>query len=442
MKHIVIIGNGISGITTARHVRKNSDYSVTVISAESDHFYSRTALMYIYMGHMKYAHTKPYEDWFWEKNRISLKRAFVNEVDTANKQLKLSDSSNMAYDKLVLATGSVSNKFDCPGQDAMGVQGLYSLQDLENMETHTKEINQAVIVGGGLIGVEVAEMLHSRKVPVTFLVREKEFWGSVLPVEESRMISRHLLENHIDLRLETELQEIIKDDNGHIKAIITKDGETINCGFAGITVGVSPNIKFLKTSAIALNKGVLVNEFFETNVNDVYAIGDCAEFETAINGRKKIEQIWYTGRMHGETLAAILCGTRSPYRPGIFFNSAKFFEIEYQVYGTINTKLVPGENTFLYEHPNGKKLLRINYADDDSVTGFNALGFRLRHPVCDEWIRKKEKISVVIKEISKVNFDPEFSSRYEKVLQEKFNHEHPDKAIKITKKRFFSELKF
>ncbi len=70
MKNIVILGNGISGITAARHIRKLSDYKITVISAETDHFFSRTALMYIYMGHMKYEHTKPYEDWFWDKNRI------------------------------------------------------------------------------------------------------------------------------------------------------------------------------------------------------------------------------------------------------------------------------------------------------------------------------------------------------------------------------------
>ena len=70
--HIAIIGNGISGITCARHIRKHSDHQITVISSETEHFFSRTALMYIYMGHMKYEHTKPYEDWFWKKNRIDL----------------------------------------------------------------------------------------------------------------------------------------------------------------------------------------------------------------------------------------------------------------------------------------------------------------------------------------------------------------------------------
>jgi len=114
MEHIVIIGNGVSGITTARHIRKLSDKKITVISAETDHFFSRTALMYIYMGHMKFENTKPYEDWFWEKNRIDLLRAYVQKINTAEKTLTLDNGTDLGYDKLVLAVGSKPNKFIIP----------------------------------------------------------------------------------------------------------------------------------------------------------------------------------------------------------------------------------------------------------------------------------------------------------------------------------------
>ena len=77
MEHIVIIGNGIAGVTAARHIRKLSDKKITIISTETEYFFSRTALMYVYMGHMKWEHLKPYEDWFWEKNRINLLSGFV-----------------------------------------------------------------------------------------------------------------------------------------------------------------------------------------------------------------------------------------------------------------------------------------------------------------------------------------------------------------------------
>ena len=81
-RHIVIVGNGITGITTARFIRKYSSDRITVVSSETDHFYARTALMYIYMGHMRYQETKPYEDAFWSKNKIDLVRGYAYQVDT------------------------------------------------------------------------------------------------------------------------------------------------------------------------------------------------------------------------------------------------------------------------------------------------------------------------------------------------------------------------
>ena len=101
--HTVIIGNGISGITAARWLRKLGNNKITVISSESQYFYSRTALMYIYMGHMGFDETKPYEDYFWEKNRIDLLNAHIKHVDFENKTLQTADNKSIRYDKLILA---------------------------------------------------------------------------------------------------------------------------------------------------------------------------------------------------------------------------------------------------------------------------------------------------------------------------------------------------
>ena len=89
MNHVVIIGNGVSGITAARHIRKLSNKKITVISSETDYFFSRTALMYVYMGHMKFEHTQPYENHFWRKNKIDLLKAYVQQVHTSNKRVEL-----------------------------------------------------------------------------------------------------------------------------------------------------------------------------------------------------------------------------------------------------------------------------------------------------------------------------------------------------------------
>lgn len=439
--HIVIIGNGVAGITAARHIRKQSDCRITVISGETDYFYSRTALMYVYMGHMEFEHTQPYENWFWKKNKIDLIKGWVNGVDFDSKSISLNDREPLTYDKLIIATGSVSNKFGWPGQDANGVSGLYSKQDLEYITERTKSTKHAVIVGGGLIGIELAEMFHSRGVGVTFLVREKNFWDIVLPEEEAKMINQEIIEHHIDLRLGTELNEIKNDDNNNVVAVVTKNGEEIECQFVGLTVGVSPNVSWLKDTKLEIGRGILVDEYLETNISDVYAIGDCAEHRNPPNGRRPVEQVWYTGRMMGETVARTITGVKTAYKPGIWFNSAKFFNIEYQTYGQVKPELDAGQEQFVWQSEDQKKLLRVVFDEKSmAVLGVNVFGIRMRHEVWDDWIVNQQRINFVMEHLDQANFDPEFYKTYEYSIREKFNQEFDFMTVKNTKPSLLKRL--
>lgn len=422
--HVVIIGNGISGVTCARHLRKmDPKVRITIVSGESKYFFSRTALMYVFMGHMKFEHTQPYENHFWEKNRIELKEEWVEKVDFSSKLVGFSSGEALSYDSLVIATGSKPNKFGWPGQESVGVQGLYSKQDLELMEANTQgDVKRAVIVGGGLIGIEMAEMLAYKKIPVTFLVRESGFWNNILPKEESDLVGRHIREHHIDLRLGTELKEILAGSDNRVSAIVTSKGEKIDCQFVGLTAGVSPNIDFLRNTELAVNRGVKVDEFFRTNLPDVYSIGDCAEFEKApAADRRPIEQVWYTGRMHGETLAHNLCKTPVPYRPGVWFNSAKFLDIEYQTYGTVPALWDESQfKSFYWEHSGGKVAFRMLMDLDGIIQGVNNFGFRLRHEFFDKAISEKWSGEKVIAKLDQANFDPEFFAPYYIEIQKAF----------------------
>ncbi len=438
--HIAIIGNGISGITTARWIRKLSGHRVTVISSETTHFFSRTALMYIYMGHMRYEDTKPYEDWFWEKNKIDLIQDHVTSINFDEKKLIL-NKSELSYDKLVLALGSKSNKFGWPGQDLDAVRGLYSYQDLEQMEKYTPDLKRAVIVGGGLIGIEMAEMFHSRKIPVTMLVREDSYWDNILPAEESAMVTRHIKDHHIDLRLKSNLKEIHDNGSGAAGGVtIAETGDKIDCGFVGLTPGVSPNVNFLKEGPLDIERGIVVNKYLETNIPDVYAIGDCAQNSEPVPGRRGIEAVWYTGRMMGETVANTICGEKTAYDPGIWFNSAKFIDIEYQVYGDVRNQLTEDQNTLYWEHAGGQRSVRINYMKNGgAVTGFNLMGIRYRHEVCEKWIRDQTTIESVLVNLSLANFDPEFYKEYESDIIELYNRQE-NKQLKLKSKRSLDKV--
>ena len=420
-KKVIIIGNGIAGITCARHIRKQSNFDITVISSESKYFYSRTALMYIYMGHMKQEHTQPYENYFWEKNRINLLQAHVQKIEPSLNFIVLDNGATMQYDYLVLATGSKSNKFGWPGQDLKGVQGLYNLQDLQTMEENTLGIKHAVVVGGGLIGIETVEMLLSRNIKVSFLIREKSFWDAILPAEESEMINKLIKHHHVDLQLETELKEIKADSNEKVASIITSKGEEIDCGFVALTVGVSPNISLVKDSEIETDRGILVNNNFQTNIENIFSIGDCIQFKTPVEGRKAIEQVWYTGKMHGETAAKNIVGINAVYQPGHWFNSAKFFDLEYQTYGLIPAIKVENDDWFWWQDAKGQKGIRIMWdKNTHAFKGLNSFGIRIKHEVCNDWLNEKTPINEVVKEFRKANFDPEFFKRFEKLFEAAF----------------------
>lgn len=438
---IAIIGNGISGVTAARYIRKNSDEEIVIISAESKYFFSRTALMYVYMGHMKFEHTQPYEPHFWEKNRIQLKQARVETIDTASKTLKFESGEEMSFDKLVLATGSKPNKFGWKGQDLKRVGGLYSKQDLEYVEKCSEGLTSAVIVGGGLIGIELAEMFLSRNIEVHFMVREKLFWGNVLPEQDARFIMKHMEKHHgLIMHYGEELEEIVDNGQGEASAVLTKSGQRIDCQFVGLTAGVSPNIQFLKDTEIETDRGIMVNRMLETNVKDIYAIGDCAQFREPLPNRRPIEQVWYTGKFMGETVAKTITGTPTEYDPGHWFNSAKFFDVEYQTYGMVMSKLQEGLDEFVFEDAQNEVMLHFVFEKETmKFVGVNNFGIRLRHQVFNEWLLQEATMETVLKDLKTANFDPEFYKKYEKQVIAQFNNEFST-SISLEKTKWWQSI--
>lgn len=417
-KKIVIIGNGVAGITTAIELRKLSDGEITVVSEESEYFFSRTALMYVFMGHMKFEHTQPYENSFWSKNNILLKKGRVDAVFPEKNEIALENGGILTYDNLVLATGSKPNKYNWPGQDLEGVSCLYHKQDLEYLEKYSSKIKKAVVVGGGLIGVELAEMFRSRGIEVTFLVRESSFWSMVLSENEGRMLEKHILSHGIDLKLNAELKEIQGKD--FVESIIISEGESIDCQFVGLTVGVGPNVAFLKNSGVEMNKGILVNEYLQTNIPNIYAVGDCAEIQQPQPGRRPIEAVWYTGKIMGQTLAKTLAGQKTAYNPGNWFNSAKFFDIEYQTYGLAPAKLSENQEEYYWEKEN--KAVRIVFRKENRVfEGINTFGIRMRQDFFEKVLDRNESVDFVIKNLEKANFDPEFFKKFEKEIKQEFS---------------------
>jgi len=179
----------------------------------------------------------------------------------------------------------------------------------------------------------------------------------------------------------------------------------------------------MKDGDIKTTKGILVNEYFETSIPDVYAVGDCAEFHRHPTGRNNIEQVWYTGRMMGETVAQTICNNKTAYQPGVWFNSAKFFNIEYQTYGNVKNELTANEAEFYWEK--GNIALHFVYEKDTKkLIGVNSFDMRLRHKIFNRWLTNGETIEFVLEHLKDANFDTEFYKKHEREIINQYNLEN------------------
>jgi NADPH-dependent 2,4-dienoyl-CoA reductase/sulfur reductase-like enzyme len=157
----------------------------------------------------------------------------------------------------------------------------------------------------------------------------------------------------------------------------------------------------------------LVDERFSTNADNVFAAGDCAEIVTPEGQRNTLEQLWYTGKMQGAVAGRIMAGEEARYDRGIWYNSAKFVDLEWHTYGRVPGAHVADETPSLYwEHDDHRRCLRIAHRDG-KVTGMNAMGLRHRHRVWERWIAEERDVEYVLDHLREANFDPELFRRFE-----------------------------
>lgn len=385
------------------------------------------------MGHMRWQDTKPYEDHFWIKNNIQLIQAVVSSIDHQSQEVVLSDERRIKYGDVIIATGSKPRRLPIVKKDIKGVCSLYHLDDLEEIETAVAHASSAVIVGGGLIGIELAEMLHSRGLHVRMIIREQTYWGRVLPAEEGSMIERHILDRGIEVISSRQVTEIETDDHQNIKVVRLDNGERIATDFLGVTIGVVPNVAWLSDSNLEINKGILVDDHLRTNIDNIYAIGDCAELRMPTTGRRSIEAVWYTARQQGESVAQTICGQATKYRPSLWFNSAKFFDLEYHVYGEILAKDTSDHRSFLWQDKHKECLLRIAYNPENQIIGIHSLGIRLKHEVCHQWITERWEVPSILSHMETALFDPEFSFNPSDAIRARYNAEFGTQIAKDSK---------
>jgi NAD(P)H-nitrite reductase large subunit len=405
--HYLIVGNGVAGVTAALKLReRDSQAAITVISDESDYFFSRTALMYAYMDRMSLRDLEPFERKVYEKKRIRRIRGRVIDLDAAGQHVDL-ETGSLRYNQLLLATGSVARRSAWPGLKNVqsGIVSFVSLKDLELCERQTRPGMKAVVVGGGLIGIELVECLRHHGVQVTYLIRERWYMEPKLSEAEGRMVEEEIGRHKVNVKTNELIASVASNLRGELSAITTEANNTIECSLLGVCIGVQPNVEWLRETRTPpeMRRGVIVDRAFRTTLPNVFACGDCAEVD-ASPAPPFVEQTWYSAKRQGELAALSMLGDRVDYALPMFYNSAKFFEMEYTAVGTMAQG---GHEEFFARVPGRRVSIRI-HEDSNGVRGFSLLGSRWDSTRLKSWIEERRPLAYVIEHLEEAQFDVEF----------------------------------
>jgi NADPH-dependent 2,4-dienoyl-CoA reductase/sulfur reductase-like enzyme len=420
MQRVAILGAGVCGIEAALALRHRERATpITIVTDEHDHFFSRPALMYVFAGQMTLRGIEPHDRELFARMGFERARGRVTALDTEARRLAM-DRGGIPYDRLLIAAGSIARPAPWPGSEGPGVHAFVTLRDLERLDAEARPGGRAVVIGGGLIGVEVAEILAHRGLHVTFVIRESWYFPVALDARESALVAEHLREHGIDVRLESAVQEIVRAADGAVRAVRVA-GEEVRCDVVVAAIGVVPNTQFLEGSNVtrAASGAIEVDERLRTNVPGVWAAGDCANV-TWLDGSRRPEQLWYTARDQGRVAAASMAGDEGVYRRGTWYNSAKFFDLEYTTAGWVPVSLDfenrpippdPGTRNWFQRTPGRFASERI-ICRGERVVGFNMLGGRWNHEPLLEWIDERRSLDWVLQRLHHAQFDEEFERRF------------------------------
>ena len=295
------------------------------------------------------------------------------------------------------------------------------MRDLEGLDRDARPGGRAVVIGGGLIGVEAAEILHHRGLHVTFVVRENWYFPLALDEKEAALVTEHMRQQGIDVRFGVNVEAVARGDGGGPCAVRLDTGDEVPCDVVVSAIGVVPNTKFLEGSGLALSKGgaIEVDDSLKASPPDVYAAGDCANVTWA-DGSRRPEQLWYTARDQGRLVARAMLGDEVSYRRGTWYNSAKFFDIEWTTAGFVpallnwdNTPLDPGpEFKSWFQRLPGRFVSQRIVVKGERVVGFNMLGSRWNHEPLLQWIHERRSLDYVLEHLPEAQFDEEFMPRF------------------------------
>ncbi len=363
----VVVGGGQAGYYAAAALRKReSSGRILIISDEAHLPYDRVPLSKDYLVDKRPREKlffKPKE--FYESQKIEVisgKR--VTELDKSERVVRLEDGAEVAYRRLLLATGGRPRVLTLPGSTLRGIHYLRTIDDCERIKEGILNARNAVVVGGGFIGCEVAAAFATRGLKTTIIEVAPYPLNVAVGEEMGRWIMKYFGDRGVEILTATQVSSFSGKD-GVVGEVLTSDGRTLPADLVAVGVGIVPNTELAEAAGLKVERGIVVNEYLQTDSEDIFAAGDVARFYSPIFGRYLRVEHYDVAAKHGMTAGANMAGELKSFSELPFFFSY-LFDLKINAYGDISkkTRIVSRGRI---GSPEGFFQL---YFDDDVLDGF------------------------------------------------------------------------
>ena len=338
----LIIGNSTAGVNCIEAIREKDKKGKIIVISDERTGYSRPLISYYLAGRITEDDLFLKRKNFYEENAVHLLLdEKVQRLDVTKKLAFLKNKKRLKYQKLLIATGGVPviPFIDALDDKTEGVFTFTKIADAKNILNYIQKnrIKDSVVLGAGLIGLKTTEALLEREIKIKIVELSDKILANTFDKEASLIIEKRLKERGCEALKENTIKRIEKK-NGRIEKVILKDGKNLSTKLLILAIGVKPNLELVKGTLVKTDRGILVNKFMQTNIDNVYAAGDVAQAPDFSNQRRSVIAIWPVAAREGKTAGFNMAGQKQEYQPLFIMNSVQISEIPSISFGETNPK--------------------------------------------------------------------------------------------------------
>lgn len=337
--YYLIIGNGAAGVTAAETIRADDgDGRITIVTAEPYPMYSRPGLAYVILQEIPPEQVIARQPAWYARQRIDLVYGRALSLNVQQQNVELADGRVLPYDRLLIATGARAVPPPYPGADLEGVVYLDTLDGTKQLLKQARRARRAVVIGGGITALELAEGLAHQGLETHYFLRRDRLWSQVFNEAEADLLAAKMGHHGVTLHYHTEATAILGDRRGRVRGVRLHNDAEFRCDMVGVAIGVKPQLDLVQNTPIQTDRAILVDENMRSSAPNVFAAGDCAQVYDRWSGKHLVDVLWPSAVAEGRAAGLNMVGKQTPYRKGIPFNVCLLFGLHITIIGQINPR--------------------------------------------------------------------------------------------------------